>query len=122
MQTKMASKALDGNGNVRRHSIWTNNYRLFSGCYTYLLSFCLCCFSFYHGRLFSSGRPYSACTVLTRNYQFVILSPTKKTKKFDLPSKGGVGEGGGNFERGDLLHDIETFRSCLFIPRRNFDI
>ena len=43
-----------------------------------------------------SGRPYSACTVLTRNCQFAILSPTKK----DQEGLGVCGGSGGNFEKG----------------------
>ena len=52
MWTKMAPKATDGNGNVRCHLTWTNYYRLFADCYTFWLLFCVCCFSFYQGRLF----------------------------------------------------------------------
>ena len=60
MKTKMAPKAPDGNGNERRHSKWTNTYKLLIDCYTFWLPFCVCYFSFYHGRLFISKRPYSA--------------------------------------------------------------
>ena len=49
--------------------------RLFADCYTFWLPFCDCYFSFYYGSLFVGGRPYSACTVLTRSCQFVTLSP-----------------------------------------------
>ena len=62
--------------------------RLFADCYTFWLPFCDCYFSFYYGSLFVGGRPYSACTVLTRSCQFVTLSPTKKD------------QGSGNFEKG----------------------
>ena len=80
----MTSKVRDGNGNVRRHSKWTTNYRLFADCYTFWLPICVCCFSFYHGKLFTTEKPYSSCTVVTHNCQFVILSPTKKDQEILL--------------------------------------
>ena len=93
----MPLKAPDGTGNVRCHSIW-----LFPDCYTF-------------GYLF---------VFLTRNCQFVILSPTKQEQKVLLTLEGwGRGWGGGvGLRRGFTSYDIETFRSCPFIPSRNFDI
>ena len=77
MKTIIAPKAPYGNGNVRCHSIWTYNYRLFDDCYTFWLSFCVCCLSFYH---YQQNTKF-ACTHLTRSCQFLILSPTKKDQE-----------------------------------------
>ena len=53
-----------------------------------LLFIFLLCFRIYYGRLFINRGPYSACTVLTRNCQFVILSPTKKDQRNHLNLEG----------------------------------
>ena len=75
----------------QHHSIWTNYLEVICRLSHILVNFlCLSLLGFYHGRLFISGRPYSACTVLTRNCQFVILSPTyyKKDQEILLTLEG----------------------------------
>ena len=101
----MAPKAPDG------------NYRLL---YILVKFLCLLYLSFYHWRLLTSGRPCSACTVLTRNRQFVILPPTRSDQVILLTLEGS--DGGWKFWEGDLINDVETFKSFQFTSRRNFDI
>lgn len=94
----MAPKAPDGNENVGRNSIWTNNKRLFADCYTFWLPFCVCCISFYYERLLASGNHVLPAQFSLEMGNFSFCRQLKMTKKFYKLSITLEGwGGGGNF-------------------------